>query len=414
MSGVPAYLPTALALVVAAYEFRQCRTSASPTAARALCLFALAMGAATALLAPPTREALAQLPPAWPGVLAYLLGRELEMVALCFLVLTVFALELPGPAPSWTRHRTRRWHVRLTAAALVLCTVAFLLGRARSAQGHVSARGSGRLAVAAFDSVFTLYSLWCLCVFVLVVHRHARGLGRGVLRTGLRLVLAGGLVGLLWALWGFTSVAGMLARGRQSAGQDPVAVLLSSCCLLLGGLGATAARWQPLTARALRWLRACQEHLMLRPLWSALRAVLPDGAVLAGRGRGVEFARYRRVIEIRDGYLALRPYLHPRTARWTAEALDRHPVPGPRRPAVVEAAAIAVALECAGARGGGRAADGRTGEAIGPPPAPCTEAVRDSLDAEAAWLTRVARELTCSPAVAYARACAGRHVRGTP
>ncbi|WP_431782467.1 MAB_1171c family putative transporter [Streptomyces chumphonensis] len=412
MTSALAYLPTVLALAVGAYEFRQYRTSASPAAARALCLFALAMGAATALLAPPTRVALAELPvhSPWPGVLGYLVGRELEMLALFFLVRAVFALELPGPGPSRTRHRTHRRHLRLTAAALALCTVTFLLGRARSTGEHVSAQGSGRIAVAAFDTVFTLYSLWCLCVFVLVVHRHARGLGRGALRTGLRLIVAGGLVGLLWAGWGFTSVAGMLARGQQSAGQDPVAVWLSSTCLLLGGLGATAASWRPLTARPVRWLRAYQDHLMLRPLWAALRAVLPEDAVLAGPRRGVMFARYRRVIEIRDGYLALRPYLHPRTARWTAEALDRHPVPTARRAAAVEAAAIAVALECAGARLRGRATDARTDEVIGAPPTQRTDVVRDSLDAEAAWLARVARELTCSPAVAYARACAGRYV----
>ncbi|MCZ7416140.1 MAB_1171c family putative transporter [Streptomyces sp. WMMC897] len=402
------YLPALLAVGVSGYELRQIRRGRTGPAARLLCCFGFAMGAAVVILAPPTGETLARLADPFPSLTApaHLLGRELKMVALYFLVLTVFKLRLSGPTVTREERWTGRGHGRFTVTALVVCAVCFLAARPRAADGHVYAHGSGRYAVAAANTVFTLYSLWCVCVFVLVVVQHARGLSSGPLRTGLRLLVASGVVGLLWAVWGVTAIVDMLGTGSQPVGHSTVSVLLSGCCLLLAGLGATAARWGPLTERPARWLRAYRDHRALRPLWSALWTVLPESAVLVPRRRGVEFARYRRVIEIRDGYLALRPYVHPDTAEWTAEALRRHPVPEERRAAATEAAALAVALACAGT---GRRRH-RTAERVGDTTAPAIPARRDRVDAEAAWLADVAWEFVHSPAVAHARARAGRQL----
>ncbi|MEK8171607.1 hypothetical protein NKH77_25780 [Streptomyces sp. M19] len=66
----------------------------------------------------------------------------------------------------------------VTAVSAVLCAALFLAGRADGTDGTVTAEGAGRLFVAAFDTVFTGYSVWCLAVFIPPVCGHARGCRR--------------------------------------------------------------------------------------------------------------------------------------------------------------------------------------------------------------------------------------------
>ncbi|MEK8171606.1 DUF6545 domain-containing protein [Streptomyces sp. M19] len=114
--------------------------------------------------------------------------------------------------------------------------------------------------------------------------------------------------------------------------------------------------------------------------------------------RDAEFALYRRVIEIRDGYMALRPYMHPESPRWAAAAVarDRTGAAGLEATveATVEAATIAAALESAraGNRYGGEDAAGHL-----------THSIRGTVDAEAAWLIQVSDALAFSTAVEYVR-----------
>lgn len=403
-----AYVPAAASLSLGWYELRPARRG---TAVGCLYGFWLCMGAAMALLAPGTVAALRAL--SVPAGCVHLLGRELEMAALSFLPLAAMRLGLPR----W--RAVSEWsHAFVGVTAGTLCAVLFLAasagGRppAATAGGAAVVAGGGRAdwaALAAFDTVFTLYSLWCLVLFALPVHRCARGLRPGALRTGLRLVAAGTAVGALWAVWGVSGIVNMAVVHRQGAGMDPVAMALASGCLLLAALGATAALWHPLVAGGRHRLRAWRAHRALEPLWAALHAVVPETALSVPGPRavalapgGARFALYRRVIEIRDGYLALRPYWPAQTPSWTAAALARFPVDPGRRPVVEEAAAVAAALEAA--RAGrrcapGRAAPGPTGEGPG------------TVEEEAAWLVAVAEAFTGDRAVAYTRRLA-RHAEG--
>uniref|UniRef100_UPI000A395D17 MAB_1171c family putative transporter n=1 Tax=Streptomyces milbemycinicus TaxID=476552 RepID=UPI000A395D17 len=315
MGDLLAYLPAAAAMAVGWYELRLARRRRFAPGTRQLCLFGVCMGAAMAVLAPATVTAAGHVLPATAEAWPHLAGRELEMAALAWLALAAMALDLPD-----ARHIPPRWHVRVTVAVCAVAAVCFLASGAVVEEGEVVAPGaSGRAGLVAFDVLFTLYSLWSLTLFALPVHAQIRRSGPGPFRTGLRLVTASACVGGLWALWGVAGLENMARTGRQGAGTDPVAMVLAASCLVLACLGATAAWWRGALSAPARWMRAYRRYRALEPLWSALHAAAP-GIALRTRTRrlswlpprSAEFALYRRVIEIRDGYLALRPYAAPR------------------------------------------------------------------------------------------------------
>lgn len=244
MSDLLAYLPAVAALWLGCYELRLLRGgSDSPFAVRYLCRFGFCMAAAMALLAAPTMY-LERLWP-WLPQLTHLLGREMEMAGLAFLPLTVIEIGLPRP-----RLPTVRLHIGVTLSAVVLCAVMFLCSGVRTRHGSLLVEGTGAVLLASSDTVFTGYSLWCLAVFLVPVHRFARGLGPGALRTGLRLITASVTVGLVWALWGVSSIVTVAVDNRQSAGLDPVGRTLGLCCLVLGVLGAPPGPGSPSPPRS--------------------------------------------------------------------------------------------------------------------------------------------------------------------
>ncbi|MES4906555.1 MULTISPECIES: MAB_1171c family putative transporter [unclassified Streptomyces] len=432
MGDLLGYLPAAAAMAVGWYELRLARRRRFAPGTRQLCLFGVCMGAAMAVLAPATVTAAGRVLPAAAEAWPHCVGRELEMAALAWLALAAMALDLPD-----ARHIPARWHVRVTVTVCAVAAVCFLASGAVVEEGEVVAPGAqGRVGLVAFDVLFTLYSLWSLTLFALPVHAQIRRSGPGPFRTGLRLVTASACVGGLWALWGLAGVANMARTGRQGAGTDPVAMVLAASCLVLACLGATAAWWRGALTAPARWLRAYRRYRALEPLWSALHAAAPGIALRARTRRlswlpprSAEFALYRRVIEIRDGYLALRPYAAPAgpaAEAGTADGGNSGEDAGvvgeteveQARAAEAEAAAVAAAIVAArsGVRHGGPAPAGAAtnsattsaaNSAASPTSGPAVRPVRGTVEAEAAWLVRVAD--------AFARSAAERPVRaGVP
>lgn len=392
MSDLLAHLPAVAALWLGCFELRLLRNgSDSPFAVRHLCRFGFCMAAAMTLLVAPTTYPERLWP--WSPQLTHLLGREMEMAALAFLPLTVMEIGLPRP-----RLLTGRLHIGVTLSAIVLCAVLFLSSGVRARHGSLLAEGTGAALLASSNAVFTAYSLWCLTVFLVPVYWFARGLGSGALRAGLRLITVSVSVGLVWALWGVSSIVAMAVDNRQSAGLDPVGRMLGLCCLVPGVLGATAGGWVPATTAVRRWLRAYRTYRALEPLWSALRTVSPGTALDLGWPsvrlfslHRSEFALYRRVIEIRDGYLELRSFVPPDARALSDAALARFPVPSAGRAAMAEAAVIAAALEYA------RIGLGGTGgqDVVLAYPVDC------SVEEEAAWLVQVAEAFTVAGLVEH-------------
>jgi hypothetical protein len=96
-------------------------------------------------------------------------------------------------------------------------------------------------------------------------------------------------------------------------------------------------------------------HRELYPLWSALREISPEIALDPApsefydrlRVRDLDFRLYRRIIEIRDGRLALRPFFDADVARHAREDALRSGLTDGDVEAAVEARVLAAGIESA-------------------------------------------------------------------
>jgi hypothetical protein len=304
-----------------------------------------------------------------------------------------YALLAPIPRMALTQVRVNRtaFHRRAyTAAAVGLAYSAASLAFHAVAPGLGPAAGTG-IGRAAL--------LWVLLVAGCAL---------------LRLVLNDGLV--LAAVMGSDPGARLL---REVAG--PEAVFGTVAELLLGALAAFAAMHTtlavlcalPLVILLQRGLRRAQllagtwaAWFRLRPLWAMLLDGAPDirlppqpGTRLAARYR-----LHRRVVEIRDAQLALRPFQNSRAAAEAADAAFLAGLTRDERDAVIEAAMIVSAL---GARRNG--ATPASGPDVGhgfPEPG-------NDLESEAGRLLRVSRAVRRSPIVRRAARDRGQPHRET-
>ncbi|MFL6112872.1 MAG: MAB_1171c family putative transporter, partial [Catenulispora sp.] len=343
----------------------------------------------------------------------------------------------------------RRGQAAVAVAMQAGMLALFLAARPRlSADGEVGAGAGGRWALALRVALFAGYCVWALIELFLALLSYSRDVSAGAVVTGgaadaagaggaaaaagagagaggaaaadaagadhaadgtllwgVRLIQAAVCVGMLWSLWSYDDIVSVLRHGTEDGSEDVVSNALGALCALLVLAGTVLGRSGGTVAATTRWLRLWRCYRLLGPLWSAMRTAMPYIAFpqaarprLAGRLR-LEFALYRRVIEIHDGRLVLRPYHHPAVAVWVAqEAMalavaagaggDPDPV---LRAALVEAATIAAALE--NMRCERRFAD--TAEA---PPGDAGLVPTD-LDSEVLWLSRVAWAFRRSPVI---------------
>ncbi|OXM61599.1 MAB_1171c family putative transporter [Amycolatopsis vastitatis] len=177
--------------------------------------------------------------------------------------------------------------------------------------------------------------------------RYARIAGDPVLRIGLWLIVAGTAAAVLYLVnktilaasprWGFDYPLGReFLVGKVLPTAAHVLVLLGAALPAVAG-----------------WLSRYHLYRRLSPLWTDLYraapeiALAPPGAVALGN---LKLRLYRRVIEIRDGLLALQPYRDPTVAVTARKEARRAGLAGRSLEAEVEAAVVAEALR-ARARG---------------------------------------------------------------
>ncbi|MGA3541772.1 MAB_1171c family putative transporter [Micromonosporaceae bacterium DT194] len=366
----------AFAVAVAAYKLLRIRGKPGADGIRYLCAFFLCIGLGLAVMAPPVLTAVSRIEPV-PN-LGRLAGNALEMLAAYFLGALGWAVARPAGTRRWLRR-----HGLLLAGALSLMGVLLAAADTRFTLNFVNAY-SHDPQVVGYLAVFFCYILVCLFAFMAGVGGYLRHAGTGVLGVGLRFVVAGTALGVLWAAWSGVRPVITLLTGRSLATTLPVGATLGTICMLLWLIGATLTAWGDGITAPLRWWRTLRALRRIDPLWRALRAALPQIALETGRDtslRGLEFALYRRVIEIRDAQLALRPYAHPEAARWAGPGAD---------PATLEAAVLAAALV--------GHVHGRRYGAEHP-----FQDVDASLASESAWLARVARQYAHAEEVARVR-----------
>ncbi|GAB2575358.1 hypothetical protein Aab01nite_14480 [Paractinoplanes abujensis] len=283
------------------------------------------------------------------------------MVAAYFLLRFLLLVTSRGP----------RWHAASGAVVLVLLLIA--AGAVFTGPGLLT--GELTPATVAYWVALDLYVGVALAAAARFFWAIAAEVPVRWSRTALRALAAG--AGLL-ALDAFFRAVVMVLLGAGAAvdlaALDPPAEFVQAASALLMVTGGAVTAFP----RARAAVAAYRSLVALRPLWKAMRDTFPEIILFSPRRAIVELAGvddvhlrlYRRVIEIRDGMLALRGYLPCDTADGGPEA---------------EAARIAGALRRRAE--GAEPSDQVSGWAeVGP----------DMAD-EVAWLSRVSRAYRRQP-----------------
>jgi hypothetical protein len=289
----------------------------------------------------------------------------------------------------------RRARYRLVFLAVVATALLVLFAAAGPTQPHAT----DFVATYAALPMFKVYLLSYVAAFaagLLDILRqcwpYARLADRPSLRRGLRTTAAGAAVGLVYcALRGADIAAAPHADPRA---WEPLIPVSASVGALLVIVGLTMPAWGPHLSAFVGAARRLRSYRQLYPLWAALAATVP-GVRLDPRNRHVVSPRhvdrllYRRIVEICDARLVLRPYLDDAVADDARHRAETAGLDAEERDAVIEAAKMAAALHAF--RAGRR-------------PVHAERPSADSREADDAheieYLVRVSRAFATSPIVA--------------
>lgn len=257
------------------------------------------------------------------------------------LLLLHWTVENPPRRSTWFR-------LLAVVAAVTAMTVFFVLAPLdESLTSEFTVRYGDAPYMAQYMLVYLGYFLIALVDILRLSWRFAGLTGQRFLRIGLRLVSYGAVFGLAYCL-----EKGLYIAARN-AGFEPIPAdvqqnmspLLTGpgCVLML--IGFTIPSWGP-------WLQRLRTYHRLYPLWLLLSRATPEIALDPGQSRrsavrDLEYRLVRLVVEIRDGWLALRPWFDAQVAR---EAAERGDVPDGERQDRVHAAVLVAAVH-AKARG---------------------------------------------------------------
>ncbi|MQA12037.1 MAG: hypothetical protein GEU98_26575 [Pseudonocardiaceae bacterium] len=384
MSSALSYLAAAIAILSSGYKLISAGGVRAAPGARYLCAMLALLGVSTAVMAPASLIAASRIEPV-PNF-TRLLGNGFGMAA-AFCLLGLLAHTVG------TGSRVRlRWQGVGLVAALSAMMVLLIVADTRFTVNFVDSYARDPL-VAGYLLVFLCYIAWSIVSFKRQTVRYVRQLDRGWLRAGLDVVVAGIYLGLVWVSWAGTIVLIKLLGGVPVPIEKMVSTMIAASSVALVAIGGSLTAWGPYVLRPFEWLRHYRAYRSIGPLWTELCAAVPE-IELSARGeklRGTAFALYRRIIEIRDGHLALRLYFHPEVAGWASTAARAAGITEPRRiAAIIEAASFAAAITAK--RAGHRYRDD-------PDSADAPSGIEPDVEAESRWLVAVSRAFTDSPIV---------------
>lgn len=386
MADLAYYVAGLIAVLAAAAKLAQSRQRPRPPGLLYLSAGLLFLGLSSVMLAPTSLRLGAGVEPI-PN-LTRLIGNALTAGA-GFCIVAVLAHAAHGADVAVRRIRVQIWILGATVAVM---TVLLIAARTRFTVDFVNVYATHPLVVA-YELVFLSYATWALAGIVVLVHQVARHAQRAFLRTGLRVLTAGAMIGLLWSLWKISMTLARAISHRPTPFEAEVSSLLSAISVLLFTAGTTLTAWGPRAVHPAKWLRARRIYRRIEPLWSAVSDAVPH-VEFKHPGAGMEFRLYHRIVEIRDCSLALRGYFHPDVPNWVRSALAERATTEDDSAVLIEAANVAGALEAH-----------RVGHQfhVAPSDVGAPHKLDADIDVEARWLTRVADAFAHSAVVASVR-----------
>ncbi|MFE3329748.1 MAB_1171c family putative transporter [Streptomyces sp. NPDC059176] len=302
----------------------------------------------------------------------------MHVAAVAFCVSAQIILLRWATAAEEAARKTRYWLITGAALNALLIALFFIAdGPGRPASDFNT--GSGQPLILTYLLVFIVsQALPCVTIFR-QCGPYARMAGKASLQQALRLLSVAAVVLFFYCLARTVNIL-TAAAGIDIGVWQVAASVFSAAGIVVLSLSLTISSWGPSAGKFLFWIRSYQSYRALYPLWRDLYESSPD-IVLEPPGAAVSDLNYRlhrRVIEIRDGWRDLRPYID-RTSNGPGGAAPG--VSAEIRQAFAEASQIKQALHAK--RAGTIPADNKDA-------ADFEDRDTDNFTAEVAWLTKVA------------------------
>jgi hypothetical protein len=395
--GILQFGPALLTWTAVIFKLSALRRSPGNPARRAYWLAMFTLALALTVLLPPVHLAIDRA----AGIpnLARLLGHGLALAASWAVQAFLVHLNYPGVS---ARRKTRRYGWGL-AGTLVLMATLFALAPVDDETMNFMGRYAEAPLMLEYWLAFLAYLGLAQWNVARLSWRYARLTDRPTLSLGLRLTGVGGLFGLAYgAHEGLYLVLRRLDLGYPLGNKEAITQVLLASAIAFIVIGSTMPAWGPRVGLPAlwRWIGRYRAYRRLYPLWLALCRSTPEIALIPPSSsvvdaltvRDLDFRLYRRVIEIRDGRLALRAYLDPRAADAAHDLGREAGLSGEELQVLVEATSLAAALRAKGQRR--PSAAHRTFEAPG----------WADVEGEVVWLEKVASCYGDSPLVPAALA----------
>jgi hypothetical protein len=304
MADLLSYVASGIVFLAALIKLCAIRPASPTPAQRHLLIALVAFAPAHALAVPTTQLITAQVDP-FPYA-TNLVSHALAMLAGHSLVaMLCHALDNPT-APSRTR---RRALTALLVIALVTM-LGLLVASDVEFQGDFTATAAHHAALVAYQVVFLAFMGFCASRFILLLRRYlSRPDVQPVMRWGLRGVVLGAGVGLVWIAWAVLTMATTYADRPLVEHPAVVAELVGAVCVTFMGLGSTLSAWGGWMQRTIHGWRVLGALRAITPLWRLLATVLPEIGLRQATLTHPELLLYRRVIEIRDAQRRLLSYV---------------------------------------------------------------------------------------------------------
>jgi hypothetical protein len=291
-------------------------------------------------------------------------------------------------------------HRRVLGFGLVFVTMAVLFAAGTVDDAEHPIDFDAHYAAAPYIAQFLMLFYFAFAVACISIARlcwHYATVVEPWLRRALRLLTIGTAFCLGYCLLKVVSVAASWWGTDLTQVNLVWAPLSASVGGLLLTIGITLPLWGPRLTVVGDQVRRARAYRQLEPLWLALYRAVPAIALDPPARprldrwsvRDLRHRLYRRVIEIRDGRLALRDYLDPAVAATAYRLAGTASLSGQQRQAVAEAATLKAALM---ARQHNRPPLDQLVDATDP-------AGGADVAEETAWLVQVARAFVRSPIV---------------
>ncbi|MEU4654763.1 MAB_1171c family putative transporter [Streptomyces sp. NPDC023723] len=309
------------------------------------------------------------------GNLAILL---MHLSAVAFCVCAQIILLHWAASEAEAARRSRYWLV--TGIALdVLLTVLFLVADGTGRPASDFDTGSGRPLVLTYLLLFIVsQAVPCVTIFR-QCGPYARMTDKPSLRQALRLLSVAAVVLFLYCTARTVNIL-TAAAGLDIGAWTLASNLFSAAGIAILSISLTKPSWGGPAVRLLDWADNYRSYRVLYPLWRDLYESSPD-IVLEPPGSAVsdlDYRLHRRVVEIRDGWRDLRPYIDRRVNGADGPGAEAS---AESRQAFAEAARIRQALHAK--RAGTVPEDNMDA-------ADFEDRDSDNFAAETAWLTQVA------------------------